>query len=56
MEFQYLLSRAHFGDKVFRVKHVLVWLLHGSLLWLDQFHPSLAPELLPASGIVRDLE
>jgi hypothetical protein len=30
MEFQYLLSRAHFGEKVFRVKHVLVWLLHGS--------------------------
>src|ERR1700688_1638633 len=42
MEFQYLFSRAHFGEKVFRVKHVLVWLLHGSPLWLDQFHATLA--------------
>jgi hypothetical protein len=29
MEFQYLLSRAHFGEKAFGVKHVFVWLLHG---------------------------
>jgi hypothetical protein len=32
MEFQYLLSRAHFGEKYFGVKHVLGWLLHQSLL------------------------
>src|ERR1700692_3414926 len=37
MEFQYLLSRAHLGEKAFGVKHVLGWLLHGSLLWLDHF-------------------
>src|SRR6476646_8906795 len=42
MEFQYLLPRAHFGEKYSGVKHVLVWLLHGSLLWLDQFQPILA--------------
>src|SRR5260370_1075955 len=40
VEFQYLFSRTHFGEKVFRVKHVLVWLLQGSLLWLGQFHPT----------------
>jgi hypothetical protein len=54
MEFQYLLSRAHFGEKV--VKHVLVWLLHGSLLWLDQFQNFSAPNCCRASGIVCDLE
>jgi hypothetical protein len=42
MEFQYLLPRANFGEKYSGVKHVLVWLLHGSLLWLDQFQPILA--------------
>src|ERR1700730_8379649 len=36
MEFQYLLSRAHFGEKAFGVKNVFVWLVHGSLLWLDE--------------------
>jgi len=29
MEFQYPLSRAHFGEKAFGGKHVFVWLLHG---------------------------
>ena len=38
------------------VKHVLVWLLHGSLLWLDQFQNFSAPNCCRASGIVCDLE
>src|SRR6202030_3118525 len=38
MEFQYLLSRAHFGEKNLRVKHVISWLSHRSLLWLDERH------------------
>src|SRR6202162_3876533 len=38
MEFQYLLSRAHFGEKNLRVKHVIGWLSHRSLLWLDERH------------------
>src|SRR6267142_1122420 len=51
VEFQYVLSRAHFGKKVFGVKHVLVLLLHGSLLRLDQFHPSLARRTATASVV-----
>jgi hypothetical protein len=51
MEFQYLLSRAHFGEKVFRVKHVLVWLHHGNLLWLDQISSNFsAPNCYRASS------
>src|SRR5580700_12057547 len=38
MEFQYLLSRAHFGEKNLRVKHVISWLSHRSLRWLDERH------------------
>ena len=38
------------------VKHLLVWLLHGSLLWLDQFQNFNAPNCCRASGIVCDLE
>jgi hypothetical protein len=35
---QYRFPRAHLGEKAFGVKHVLGWILHGSLLWLHQFH------------------
>jgi len=38
------------------VKHVLVWLLHGSLLWLDQLQNFSASNCCRASGIVCDLE
>jgi hypothetical protein len=38
LKFQYRLSRSYFGEKDFRVKHVLGWIGHGSLLQLDQHH------------------
>src|SRR6476620_5746413 len=44
VKFQYRLSRSYFGEKDFRVKHVLGWLHHGSLLWLDQRHQLSVPD------------
>src|SRR6267142_6068710 len=38
MEFQYLLSRAHFGEKNLRIKHIISWISHRSLLWLGERH------------------
>src|ERR1700686_5455936 len=36
MEFKYLLSRTHFGEKNLRVEHVISWLSQRRLLWLDE--------------------
>ena len=33
-KFQYRFSRSNLGEKVFGVKRVLGWILHGSLLWV----------------------
>src|SRR6202035_3284636 len=38
MEFQYLLSGAHFGEKNLRVKHVISCFSHRSLHWPDERH------------------
>jgi hypothetical protein len=38
VKFEDRFPRAHLGEKVFGVKHVLGWLSHRSLLWLDGRH------------------
>src|ERR1700680_4832623 len=42
VKFQYRFSRSYLRKKAFGVKAVLRWLFHERLLWLDQFHPTLA--------------
>jgi hypothetical protein len=41
MKLQYLLPRAHFGEKSLRVKQITGCLSHWTLLWPDQCASSL---------------
>src|ERR1700730_12473928 len=36
VKFEHCFPRAHLGEKYFGVKYVLGWLLHRSLLWLNE--------------------
>src|ERR1700719_1335214 len=42
VKFHYRFYRSYLRKKAFGVKAVLRWLFHERLLWLDQFHPTLA--------------
>src|ERR1700693_2678548 len=53
MEFQYLLSRAHFGEKNLRVEHVISWFSHRNLLWFDDRHLASSARVLAAFHTTR---
>src|ERR1700688_4710611 len=52
-EFQYLLSRSHFGEKNLRVKHVISRLSHRSFPWLDERHLRHRREHATSSPVAR---
>src|ERR1700722_8424772 len=53
MEFQYLLSGAHFGEKNLRVKHVISRLSHRSFLWFDERHLRHRRDHATSSSVAR---
>jgi hypothetical protein len=50
VKFENRFPGSDFGDKNLRVKLVISWLSHGSLLWLDERHQFLADRLSDGGG------
>src|ERR1700730_579953 len=53
VKFENRFPRSDFGDKNLRVKLVISWLSHGSLLWLDERHQFLAGRLSDGGGFSK---